>query len=369
MKGLFVWANSYCRSTLAFYRGLGLAFDCPLKIVVLKGLSDARKKTGFGSDEFSDMDISFYQGLESASRIFDDYREYNHIFGSYQAEESVALIKLAIRKKIKYGICSEAPCNMTKYPTRILKTIYLHTVLPYKVRTIVRNADFIVNFSGDDDKYLLVNGWESKKIIPCGYYSPKIAGTQNVLRTEANWKNFSILLSGIHQWHRSPMILLEALRLLKADGLQPQCNITQEGPLLAVMKEYVEKHQLHNVRFLGFVPMNTLKNLYETCSVYVGAGNNEPWGMRLNDVLQCGTPLIVNRGMGGVKLVDDYHCGLAFKQNSAKELAAAIKKMMIDKDFYLTVAQKAYDAVPQIAPEEKTKSIVGEITKRCPVWK
>lgn len=346
-----------------------MAFGCPLKIVVLKGLSDARKKTGFGADEFADMDITFYGGTYSACRYFDDYKDYKHIFGSYQAKDSIALIKLAIKKGIKYGICSEAPCNMNEYPTRILKNVYLHTILPYKVRTIVKNADFIVNFSGDDDKYLLVNGWDRNKIIPCGYYSPRIAGTHNCLRTEMNWKNFSILLSGIHQWHRSPMLLLEALRLLKADGLEPQCNITQEGPLLADMKKYAETYHLRNVRFLGFVPMNNLINLYETCSVYVGAGNYEPWGMRLNDVFQCGAPLIVNRGMGGVKLVDDYRCGLAFKQNSPKELAAAIKTLMTDKDFYLYVAQNAYDAVPQIAPEKKAKSIVEEITKRCSSWK
>lgn len=368
MKGLFVWANSYCRSTLAFYRGLAMAFGCPLKIVVLKGLSDARKKTGFGADEFADMDITFYEGIDSVSRYFDDYKDYKHIFGSYQAEDSIALIKLAIKKGIKYGICSEAPCNMNEYPTRILKNVYLHTILPYKVRTIVKNADFIVNFSGDDDKYLLVNGWERNKIIPCGYYSPKIEGTHNILRTEANWKNFSILLSGIHQWHRSPMILLEALRLLKADGLEPQCNITQEGPLLADMKKYAETYHLRNVRFLGFVPMNNLINLYETCSVYVGAGNNEPWGMRLNDVLQCGAPLIVNRGMGGVKLVDDFNCGLAFKRNSASELAEAIKTLMREKNVYLEFARNAYKATKYINPEAMSKRVANIITQNYQQW-
>ena len=34
--------------------------------------------------------------------------------------------------------------------------------------------------------------------------------------------------------------------------------------------------------------------------------------MRLNDALNCGSPLVVSRGMGGVRLVDEYGCGLAF---------------------------------------------------------
>lgn len=346
-----------------------MAFQCPLKIVVLKGLSDARRKTGFGDDEFSDMDLSFFQGLESAKELLNEYKGYNHIFGSYQSEISIKLIEHAINNGIKFGICSESPCNMTVGVVRYIKEIYLHTVLPLRVRKVVRHADFIVNFSGDDDKLLLTNGWTPNKIIPCGYYSPRIEGTKNVLRTESNWSDFSILLSGIHQWHRSPMLLLEALVILKSKGFSPDCYITQEGPLFASMKEYAIIHELYNVHFLGFVSMEKLKELYETCSVYVGAGNYEPWGMRLNDVLQCGAPLIVNKGMGGVKLVDDYHCGLAFKRNSPKELAAAIKKMMTDKDFYLSVAHNAFDAVSLIAPEVKANIIVKEIARRCQTWK
>ena len=44
MKGLVIWSHSYCRSTLAFYNGLGKSLACNAKIIVLKGLSEARKK-------------------------------------------------------------------------------------------------------------------------------------------------------------------------------------------------------------------------------------------------------------------------------------------------------------------------------------
>lgn len=362
-KGLIVWANSYCRSTLAFYRGLGNASNLPLKIVVMKGLSEARKKTGFAHNEFSDLDIVPYDGLEKAGRLLDQTNDRLHIFGTYQNRGCLQLVEEAIRHHVVFGIASEAPCNMESWPMRPIKSAYQRLVLPAKVRKVVKHASFIINYSGDDTASLTKIGWKAEKVIPCGYYSPRIPNTENVLRNENNWREFRVLLSGIHQWHRSPMLLMEALYELKGKGLTPICNITQEGPLLGKMKEFAEKHQLSNVHFLGFVELKMLKQLYETCSVYVGAGNHEPWGMRLNDALQCGAPLIVNRGMGGVKLVDDYGCGLSFNSNDHKGLATAIEKLMKDKQLYLTVAQRAFDAVQCIEPERKAADIYSEIDR------
>lgn len=370
MKGILIWGHSYCRSTLAFYRGLGLAFSVPIKILIWKINAQLRTNVGFTEDEFSDMDITFVGDDYTLARgILEEHKDWHQLFGAYQSVPIFQRLILDAKSMgCNIGIASEAPCNMTPGIKRIPKNIYTRWILPSKVKKQIGAADFIINLSGDDSKPLENIGWAKEKIIPCGYYSPRIEETKAVKRDSDNWKNFTILLTGLHQWHRSPVLLIKALIELKREGLTPKCYITQKGPLLDTMKAMAKEYNL-NVDFLGFVEMSDLIKLYETCSVYVGTGNHEPWGMRLNDVLQCGAPLIVNKGMGGVKLIDDYHCGIAFKQDSSKELAAAIKKMMTDKEFYLAVAQNAFDSVPHIAPEEKAKSIVEEINKRCLSWK
>ena len=363
MKGLLIWANSYCRSTLAFYKGLGVAFDCPLKVIVLKELPEARLKTGFCASEFDDMDISVYSGLNAASVILDKYNGYYNIFGSYQSSESISLINLSIKKGIRFGICSEAPCNMFPFPKRILKELYMRIVLPYKVRSIVKHADFIVNFSGGNTNSLTTIGWEKDKVIPCGYYSPAIEGSKSVHRSWENWNNFTILLSGIHQWHRSPMVLLKALRELDKRGLKYKCNITQKGPLFEEMQAYINKYSMQNVSLLGFLSIGELISNYENCSVYIGAGNNEPWGMRLNDVLLCGAPMIVNRGMGGSMLVEEYKCGLTFAKNDYIGLADALERLIIDYEFYQKCADAAFKASSIITPENMSRKI-SEIIKQ-----
>lgn len=370
MKGLVIWAYSYCRSTLAFYRGMGFAFNVPLKLCIWRKISPLRTNVGFTQDEFSDMDITFIgDNYTLGQKILKDFKSYNHIFGAYQSVKIYRdLILEAQKLGCRVAIASEAPCNMSAGIKRISKNLYLKTILPLKVKKQIALADFIINFSGDDSLPLEKLGWTVDKIIPCGYYSPRIDGTKLIKRDELCWSHFSILLTGLHQWHRSPMLLLRALLELKKQGLTPVCNITQEGPLLSEMKRFASDHKLNNVNFWGFVPMEKLKELYETCSVYVGTGNNEPWGMRLNDALQCGAPLIVNEGMGGAKLVRDYGCGLTFEKDNYTGLVIALKKLMEDKQLYLTVSNCAYKAAQEITPELKAWETVLKIQKKCNGW-
>lgn len=369
MKGLVIWAHSYCRSTLGFYRGLGLAFGVPIKLIMFIKTCNNRKSIGFTDDEFGDLDISYFKDIESSKLIIDQYKDWNHLFGVYQQDNGCRdVLHYAKMQGCKVAVISEAPCNMDKMPRRIFKHLYMKFVLPFKVRQATLDADFLINLSGGENWRMEEVGWKASKIIPCGYYSPAIVGSHLVKRTEKNWKEFTILLSGVHQWHRSPMVLLKALHELDKRGVKYECNITQKGPLLGEMETFISQNNMTHVHLLGFLPMEELISNYENCSVYVGAGNNEPWGMRLNDALLCGAPLIVNRGMGGFKLVEDYGCGLTFAHNDHKALADALERLIKDKQLYLQFANAAYEAAGKVTPTAKAKEIVDVIRDKFPKW-
>lgn len=370
MVGLVIWAHSYCRSTLGFFKELGKSFNVPLKVCIWKINAKLRTNVGFTEDEFHDMDITFIgDDYNLARTILLEYKSANHLFGAYQAVELYQRLILEAKNiGCKIAIASEAPCNMNVGLGRFQKDIYIKYILPIKVKKQIQAADFVINFSGDDEQSLVKIGWPKEKIIPCGYFSPRILNTQLIKRDENNWNNFNILLTGIHQWHRSPMLLLQALKILKNKGLSPICNITQEGPLLDRMKKFASDNNLNNVHFLGFVSMEELRHLYETCSLYIGTGNYEPWGMRLNDALQCGAPLVVNKGMGGVKLVNDYGCGYSFEKNNYRSLALVLAKLITNKNEYLKVADAAFNTCEYITPESKAKEIAKIIQTNFKGW-
>lgn len=370
MKGLVIWAHSTCRSTLAFFHGLALAFDVPYEFYVLRKESNLRAKTGFCDDEFSHLNIKYPGSYNEALAILHQRKDWNHLFGCYQEKGVYQNLMIDAHKLgCTIGIASEAPCNMDAWPRNILKQIYINCVLPIRLRKFTQISDFIINFSGSENWRMKQVGWDDKKIIPCGYYSPAIPNSRLIRRTVHNWENFTILLSGIHKVHRSPMVLLKALHILDNRGFRYECYITQEGPLLEKMKQFAKSHNMKSVHFLGFIPMEKLISLYENCSVFIGAGNKEPWGMRLNDALQCGSPLIINRGMGGFKLVDDYGCGINFEKGNYMQLVDALEKMITDRNCYINYANKAYEAAESTRPENKAKEIASYIASRYDRWK
>ncbi|MBQ6187230.1 MAG: glycosyltransferase [Prevotella sp.] len=371
MEGLVIWAYSYCRSTLAFYNELGKTWGIPTRLIIWKEISKARITTGFNENEFDDISLTYLgNDYSKAISILYKHKTWNHIWGAYQSVPIYQKLILEAKKLgCSIGIASESPCNMSHGAHRILKYIYINYLLKYKVKKQIDSSDFIINFSGNDSRLLEKIGWPKEKIIPCGYYPPKITGSTEKKRDEDNWNDFSILLTGKHEWHRSPILLLKALKILSKKGCYPKCIITQDGPQLDFLRKYAKNNKLKNVEFLGFVTLNKLIELYEKCSVYIGTGNNEPWGMRLNDALNCGSPLIVNEGMGGVKLIEDYNCGLSFKENDYVDLAKKIELLMANKEMYLEISNNAFAAINNISPKNKAAEITDYIKDNFYNWK
>lgn len=360
MKGLVIWASCECRSVMATYRALFRELKCP-GLVVFMRQSDIRQQTGFRADEFGDMQrCSLTGGVQQGHEIIEGHPGWFHIFCEYQNDALCrSLLKYAKWHGASIGILSESPCNMSAGVKRFLKKIYLKMLLPYKIRGVVARADFFVNCSGDDSGAERI-GWPRQKIIPFGYFPPSIEGSHCVLRKAG--APLEILATGILSRYRGADVLVEALAILKSWHVPYHATITQTGALFDELQRKAKSLDLP-IAFPGRVSIDELVRLYESCSVYVGAGRDEPWGMRLNDALNCGAPLLVSEGMGGAKLVRDYVCGSSFVRGDALGMAYELRRFVEDKDFYRSCAEGAVKAAAQCSPEAKAKWLVNELAR------
>ena len=371
MKGIIFWACSNCRSTIGFYREFARQLNVPMVVAIWftqkGGTCAVRSELGFRADEFKDIEMvvvgeDYKKGIE----LIDSHSGWHNLFGVYHgAPNYQRLLQECKRRGLKAGVICEAPCNMSTGFRRHLKEVYLKWILPLTVKRVVRAADFFVSLSGDSSGWVRNNGWSDDKIIPFGYYPPAIEGTVPVLRTSN--KPFHILATGKMTPYRGADVLMKALILLKRWGVTFKATITQEGELLPLLEHYMSKYDLP-VELAGFVEIGRLKELYATASVFVGAGRDEPWGMRLNDVLQCGMPLVVSRGMGGVQLVDRYHCGASFEREDYVDLANKLRMMALDAEYYRLCAANAYSVAKQISPEIMAGKLISEIRSRFNGW-
>ena len=368
MNGIVIWSQSNCRSTMALYRELIRELGVPALITLwhynkCDSDKDIREQIGFSHDEFADLPIeSVGEDLKKGMAVLKAHLKWHHIFCVWQGSPVYRrLIVEAKRLGCSVAVMCESPCNMASGWRRFLKAVYMRFCLPIVARPVVKSADLFINDSGDDFSAALRLGWRKDKIVPFGYFSPPIPGARLVPR-KSN-QPFRILATGIMAKYRGADVLVEALRLLKMRGVEYRATITQKGELLNALKAKATAFNLP-IEFPGFVEMRDLIRLYETCTVYVGAGRSEPWGMRLNDALQCGAPLVVSRGMGGVQLIDRYGCGLDFPAGDSVRLADVLERMAKDGNLYKRLSDKAFLAAQEISPRSKAK----ELTRLLKEW-
>lgn len=362
MRGLVIWSQSNCRSTMALYRELIRELNVPALITLwhfnkCEGDKDIREQIGFSHDEFSDLPIEpVGEDWSKGLSVLKSHSTWHHIFCVWQG--SPVYRRLIVEAKCigcSVAVMCESPCNMASGWRRVAKAFYMRFALPIIAHKVVKAADLFINDSGDDANVAYSIGWCKNKIIPFGYFSPPIPNSK--VRQRTSNRPFEILATGVMSKYRGADILVEALRILKERGVDYHATITQKGELWRTLKTKAETLGLP-VDFPGFVEMPDLIRLYENCSVYVGAGREEPWGMRLNDVLQCGAPIVVSRGMGGVQMVDRYGCGLDFPSGDSVWLADALEKMYKDIDLYKRLSNNAILAAQKISPSEKAKELI-----------
>ena len=370
MRGLQIWAHSFCRSTLAFYGALGDRLGVPFRICLARTGLGIRQQTGFDLEEFSNLELVELDGsVANALLVLEARKDWNQLFGTYQTLSHVqAALAHAIKCKCRVAIASEAPCNMFQPSAkRLLKTIYLSSVAKRRFSHVFAGADFIINWSGDDAASLQELGWRADKIIPLGYFPPPLKGSSFTRREGKSPSHFSILCTGNMTWHRGPDVLMNALALLKRWGIPAQATFTSEGPLQAPLKRMAEQHGI-DCAFPGFVPMSKLIELYENCSVFVAPGRAEPWGMRVNDALHCGAPIIISRGMGAHKLVNDCAVGVSFAAGDAVDLAWQIRRLATDSDAYRRINDNLADSRKVLMPEAAAERVATVLPSFGPHW-
>lgn len=373
MKGLVIWAKSTCRSAMGLYCKLGDAFGVPTKICMLyskceNGYTDYRIRGGMQADEFSDVpkEVVGY-GMEKGLKVIDDHPGWHHLFCMYHREKNYRDLLIEVRRRGDHAaLMSESPCVMVSGAKGLAKKVYLKTLLSWRVRRAITAAEFFVNYSGDDPHPAMEIGWPEGKIIPFGYFMPPVPGSRFVQRTTN--RPFEILASGSMTWHRGSDVLVKALAILQKRGVKFHATITQKGPLAEQIKKIARDAALP-VDFPGFVPLEELCRLYETCSAYVGAGRHEPWGMRLNEALLCGAPLVVSRGMGGVQMIDQYGCGVAFENEDPVSLADSLERLATDSMLYDRVIKNVELAARACSPEQKARELARLIRERFPEWR
>lgn len=349
MKELVIWAHSECRSTMSLYREVKRQAGMPVTIALWKyGESDdvrkSRETTGQCAGEYADLDlVPIGEDLVRGQNLLAMHSGEGavHIFCVYQNSPVWRQLILQAKKLgLRVIVYAEAPCEMCLGLKAWLKRLYYRFVLPRKVGWVAKYVDKFLCQSGEIgiDRLLRI-GWRKEQIVPFGYASPGLVNHVEQVEHVINGV-LRVLHTGIETNYRDVGTLLKAVKILNKKGISVEV-----------------------VRTHGGVPLYELERLYKWADVFVACGLCEPWGMRVNDAVHAGLPVVVSSGMGAKMIVEQHGCGSVYKAGDAKELADVLHSFATDSDFASKCRAAVDKAHSAWSPENKAKEFLEKLAK------
>lgn len=134
--------------------------------------------------------------------------------------------------------------------------------------------------------------------------------------------------------------LIEALKILRARGVDAQLQIVGDGDQRAFLENKTRELQLDAfVNFLGARAQNELPASYAECDAFVLPSVREGLGLVLAEALLCGAPVIAADSGGVTDIVISNETGLLFPECDADALADALEKYARDSQYAARLAQ------------------------------
>lgn len=113
---------------------------------------------------------------------------------------------------------------------------------------------------------------------------------------------------------------------------QPSLVFVGDGPMRESLAADAVRLGLTQVRFAGFEGQTRLLSYYAMASIFVLPSQQEPWGLVVNEAMNCGLPVIVSDRVGcRADLVRDGETGLVVPVGDVDALATALHRLLADR--------------------------------------
>ena len=175
-----------------------------------------------------------------------------------------------------------------------------------------------------DKVEVVYNGLDERVTSPSAEYEARV---RDRFQLDAPF----VLYAGNIKPHKNVDRLIEAFALLRQKGMT-QVKLLLIGDDISKyssLRRLVHRHQLHQqVRFLGFVSIETLAALYRLAQVFVFPSLYEGFGLPPLEAMANGTPVITSNVSSLPEVVGD--AALMIDPNDAPGLADAMHRVLSD---------------------------------------
>jgi glycosyltransferase involved in cell wall biosynthesis len=211
----------------------------------------------------------------------------------------------------------------------------------------LQSASFVVCISDYARSQMMVLGdpkaWEKLHVIhvglPLAQFTPLV--DENKPAGEP-----IVLCVGRLVPEKGQAVLLEAVALLVASGLELDVVLAGEGPSRADLERLADDLEIApRVQFRGAVGQEDIRELYASASIFCLPSFAEGIPVVLMEAMAMGCPVVSTRITGIPELIADSHNGLLVAPGRPDELAAALKRMIADPSLCHKLASSAREKI------------------------
>ena len=178
-----------------------------------------------------------------------------------------------------------------------------------------------------------------------------------------------MLYAGNVKPHKNLERLIEAFHLVRKRGLDhlKLVLIGDEISKYAALRRAVHQHQLHKyVRFLGYLPEETLAVMYRLAGVFVFPSLYEGFGLPPLEAMASGTPVVTSNVSSLPEVAGD--AAVLVDPYDPQAIADGIYRVLTDDDAArATCARKGLARARQFSWEtsvRRVREIYGEVARR-----
>ena len=169
-------------------------------------------------------------------------------------------------------------------------------------------------------------------------------------KKESNEKTYTISYVAELSKNKNQILLLEALNILKNEGIQVTVNLIGSGDNEEELQNYINIHNLDDtVNLLGY--RKDIKDLLEDTDLVVATSLREGLPINIIESMAMGLPLIVTQCRGHIDLVKDNINGFVVPYD-AIVLSEKIKFLMENPEFAKKMGLANHDKSKEYSIEE-----------------
>lgn len=150
-----------------------------------------------------------------------------------------------------------------------------------------------------------------------------------------------VLFAGRLHWVKGLDVLLRAFALIH-DQVDAKLIVAGDGPHRLELQSLAAKLGLADrVAFLGYVPRESLSQLFSICTVFVLPSRWETFGIVLAEAMASGKPVIASDVPGPTSQVVDSENGLLFPSGDYERLASLLLELLTDVRLRRALGERA----------------------------